>query len=74
MDVADTVGAGDAFLSAFLAGLLAERRGDALLALANRLGAFVASQSGAVPAYNVETLDDIRRLDLPGRERSGSDP
>lgn len=56
VDVVDTVGAGDAFSAAFLrhyvlTGDVAEaaRRG-------NRLGAYVASQAGAVPEYS----DDIR--------------
>lgn len=56
--VVDTVGAGDAFSAAFLrhyvrTGNVAEaaRRG-------NLLGAYVASQAGAVPEYSVE----IRRL------------
>ena len=65
VDVEDTVGAGDAFLSTLLAGLLDGRGGAPLLDLANRLGAFVASHSGALPAYEVEGLDDIGRLPLP---------
>jgi fructokinase len=48
--VADTVGAGDAFLAALLAGLLAGRRPDIVLARACRLGEWVASQRGATPA------------------------
>jgi fructokinase len=63
--VEDTVGAGDAFLSALLSGLLAGRGGTSLLDCANRLGAYVASHSGALPAYEVEGLDDIGRLPLP---------
>jgi fructokinase len=66
VDVADTVGAGDAFLSVLLAGLLDGRGGAALLDLANRLGAYVASHSGAFPAYEVDTLDDIEQLPLNG--------
>ena len=65
VEVVDTVGAGDAFLSALLSGLLAGRGGAPLLDLANRLGAFVASHAGALPAYEVENLDDIGRLPLP---------
>lgn len=62
--VADTVGAGDAFLAALLTGLVAGRTGPDLLALANRLGAYVASRSGATPTYPITTLDDIADLDL----------
>lgn len=64
VDVEDTVGAGDAFLSALIAGLLAGRAGTGLLALANRLGAYVAAHSGAVPAYEIDSLGDIRDLSL----------
>jgi len=62
VDVADTVGAGDAFLSAFLSGLLDGRDGAPLLDLANRLGAYVASHDGAFPPYEVDTLDALRAL------------
>ena len=64
VEVEDTVGAGDAFLSALLAGLLDGRGGTELLDLANRLGAYVASHSGALPAYTVDTLDDMGELPL----------
>lgn len=50
--VADTVGAGDAFLAALLAGLLAnESSGAALLARACRVGEWVATQRGATPSH-----------------------
>jgi fructokinase len=62
--VEDTVGAGDAFLSTLLSGLLAGRGGAPLLDLANRLGAYVASHSGASPDYEVKGLDDIEQLPL----------
>lgn len=68
--VADTVGAGDAFLAALLTGLLTGRRGDVLLDLANRLGAYVASKAGAIPAYKFDGLDQIEHLDLGDRKRS----
>ena len=55
--VADTVGAGDAFAAAFLHGLgagwSALRTGD----FANRLGALVASRSGAVPEWSPHELE-----------------
>ena len=70
VDVADTVGAGDAFLSALLSGLLDGRDGATLLALANRLGAYVASRVGALPAYSVDTLSGISDLPLLGRSDS----
>ena len=55
--VADTVGAGDAFAAAFLHGLgegwSAAKTGD----FANRLGALVASRSGAVPDWSPRELE-----------------
>lgn len=64
--IKDTVGAGDAFLAALLAGLLADHTGEKLLDLANRLGAYVATRPGAVPAYEIGDLDDVIRLALDG--------
>ena len=54
--VADTVGAGDAFLAAFVSGLLrGGRSGAELLAAACRLGEWVASRPGATPDYDATT-------------------
>ena len=47
--VRDTVGAGDAFLASLLAGLLAGADNETLLKDANRRGADVAAQFGALP-------------------------
>lgn len=69
-DVRDTVGAGDAFLAALLPGLLAHRDASMILDCANRLGAYVASHSGALPDYAVDTWDDL--ADLPLSSPSGS--
>jgi fructokinase len=56
VEVKDTVGSGDAFLAAFLAGLLAGHDDEAILQHANLLGAYVATQFGAIPVYQQETL------------------
>lgn len=60
--VADAVGAGDAFAAAFLHGLgagwSAARIGD----FANRVGALVASRSGAIPPW---TLEECHALAQP---------
>lgn len=68
VDVADTVGAGDAFLAALLVGLLTNRDGDVILDRANRLGAYVAAHSGALPAYTIDSLAGIP--DPPSGERA----
>lgn len=57
--VADTVGAGDAFLAAFIAGLLARDPLQETLGRACATGAFVASKAGANPEY---TNGDIVRF------------
>jgi fructokinase len=49
VEVRDTVGAGDAFLALLLAGLLEGADDHALLRNANLIGAYVATQLGAVP-------------------------
>jgi fructokinase len=57
--VADTVGSGDAFLAGFLHRRLQNDGIYDSLNFASRLGAFVASRSGAWPAY---TLNEIEQL------------
>lgn len=52
--VADTVGAGDAFLAALLAHRLAADAPARALACACRLGEFVATQPGATPDYRAD--------------------
>ena len=49
--VRDTVGCGDAFLAALVAGLLRGSAPPRALAAACRLGEFVATQSGATPVH-----------------------
>jgi len=61
--VADTVGAGDAFTAALVHHAL---RGGTLAEMnqaANRLGAWVASQEGAMPAAEEDVLGEIRAED-----------
>ena len=56
VEVADTVGAGDAFAAAFVHGLEqgwnAAKTGD----FANRLGALVASRRGAIPDWSIDQI------------------
>jgi len=56
VDVADTVGAGDAFSAAFLHGLGAGWPPAEIAAFANRVGAFVAGRPGAIPAWTPADL------------------
>lgn len=51
--VADTVGAGDAFLAALVHGLTSKQRPESSLGRACRLAEFVASRRGATPAYTL---------------------
>ena len=59
MDVADTVGAGDAFAAAFMHGLDADWPLLDIATFANRVGALVASRHGAIPDW---TLEEVVRL------------
>jgi fructokinase len=65
VEVRDTVGAGDAFLAALLAGLVAGEDDRALLQHANLIGAYVATQPGAVPAYEQATIAHILAANAP---------
>lgn len=49
--VADTIGAGDAFLSGFIKGFLDGKNPEETLDFACKLGAFVASKNGGTPRY-----------------------
>jgi fructokinase len=51
VDAADTVGAGDAFAAGLLHGILTGMPPRDTLAVANRLGALVASRPGALPEW-----------------------
>jgi len=57
--VADTVGAGDAFTAAMVHGYLRGVPLDQINETANRVGAWVASQSGATPALKAGGLSRI---------------
>lgn len=58
VDVADTVGAGDAFAAAFLHGLIANWPVAKIAEFSNRVGAFVASVHGAIPDEIPDTVFD----------------
>lgn len=57
IQVADTVGAGDAFAAAFLHGLDLGWPVERIAPFANALGAFVASRPGATPIWNLNDVE-----------------
>jgi fructokinase len=59
--VADTVGAGDAFTAALVHHALRGSSVAAMNAAANRMGAWVASQEGAMPAADPAILGEVQR-------------
>ncbi len=52
VEVKDTVGAGDAFTAAITLALIEGESADKFLSRACKLGAYIASQDGAVPEYD----------------------
>jgi fructokinase len=59
VEVRDTVGSGDAFLAALLAGICQGKEDLELLERANLMGAYVATQPGAVPTYQPSAISLI---------------
>lgn len=59
VDVVDTVGAGDAFLATFIAGLLNKQPMEQLLERACAVGAYVTTQRGANPVYDEACITNI---------------
>ena len=58
VDVADTVGAGDAFAAAFMHGLISDWPAAEIADFSNRVGALVASVHGAIPNWSVKEVVD----------------
>lgn len=63
INVVDTVGAGDAFLSGVIFSLIQNKSPDELLQFANAMGAFVAGSKGATPSLNLESVLQKFNLD-----------
>lgn len=61
VDAVDTVGSGDAFLAALIVQLSEEKPLPEALEFACATGAFVASRSGAVPAYQKRDIETLIR-------------
>jgi fructokinase len=61
VEIADTVGSGDAFAAAFLHGLNAGWPPNEVADFANRVGALVASRPGGTPEWSAEEAGALRR-------------
>jgi fructokinase len=59
VDVADTVGSGDAFAAALLHGLGNRWPAPKIADFANRIGALVASSRGAIPPWTLEAANAL---------------
>jgi len=59
VNVVDTVGAGDAFLATFIAGILTKQPMQQVLQKACAIGAFVTSKRGANPLYDEAEISAI---------------
>ncbi|MCI8854646.1 MAG: hypothetical protein HFI32_14335 [Lachnospiraceae bacterium] len=57
VQVADTVGAGDAFSAGFLYGLCSGMRVGEACQLGNKMGAFIAAKISSIPFYEREELE-----------------
>lgn len=60
VDVRDSVGAGDAFLAGLLESFLRDDSEEEMIATANLLGAYVATQAGATPEFDPSRLEAFR--------------
>ncbi len=56
----DTVGSGDAFLAAFIHGIIQNYKNDEILKFANAVGAFVATRNGATPNLDFNKINKLR--------------
>jgi fructokinase len=75
VEVADTIGSGDAFLAAFIYGLSHFGSDEDRLRFANLLGAFVAAKAGATPSYSpkdIKTFAKARGVQIPALWEHGS--
>lgn len=57
--VADTIGSGDSFLAGFIHQLLNGATTEQALEFASGIGAFIATQCGACPPYQIEQITEL---------------
>jgi fructokinase len=60
VEVADTVGSGDAFLAGFVAKRIQHESVDTAITYAGALGALVTMHPGACPQYTLDDLEDFK--------------
>jgi fructokinase len=63
VEVADTIGSGDSFLAGFLNQLLSGLSIENALAFASGIGAFIATQPGACPQYEISQITELINSD-----------
>ncbi|WP_018612044.1 carbohydrate kinase family protein [Segetibacter koreensis] len=59
VNVADTIGSGDSFLAGFIHQLLIGASAETALTFASGIGAFIATQSGACPSYEISQITEL---------------
>jgi len=62
VEVVDTVGSGDAFLAGLLSKMLDKATNEEALEFASGIGAFIATQRGACPEYDLQNVVDLIKL------------
>ncbi len=64
VEVVDTVGSGDAFLAGLIAKVLDGATPMEALEFASGMGAFIATQKGACPEYNVNEIYNLLKTGI----------
>jgi len=62
VEVKDTVGSGDAFLSGFVYSYLNDGQPEEMLAFACGMGAFIATHQGATPTYSISEIKKMLNI------------
>lgn len=59
--VQDTIGSGDAFLATFIYGHALQQKPEDIITNAAAMGAFIATQKGGCPPYDLTTFSDFKK-------------